>query len=53
MTMPQAEHGEPKEVRQGETFEEAWERYFDAHPEILASWRHQNAYWPMGYDDAA
>lgn len=29
------------------TIEEAWEEYFEAHPEVLASWRQQNGYWPM------
>lgn len=24
----------------------AWAEYFAAHPEVLASWAHQNGYWP-------
>jgi hypothetical protein len=24
----------------------AWQRYFAAHPEVQASWAHQNGYWP-------
>lgn len=24
----------------------AWESYFAEHPEVLASWAHQNGYWP-------
>jgi hypothetical protein len=31
------------------TKEEAWELYFAEHPEILASWAHQNGRWPPGY----
>ena len=27
--------------------ERAWRDYFRDHPEVLASWRHQNGYWPM------
>lgn len=32
------------------TRKEAWEQYFAAHPEVQASWRHQNGYWPEGMD---
>ncbi|MGW1436812.1 hypothetical protein ACWD7M_16375 [Streptomyces griseus] len=32
----------------GETFEEAWARYFAQHPHVLASWNHQNGRWPEG-----
>lgn len=33
----------------GMTREEAWADYFAKHPEVLASWAHQNGYWPYGY----
>jgi hypothetical protein len=33
-----------------ESFEEVWRQYFAAHPEVRASWRHQNGYLPMGSD---
>ncbi|WP_428957887.1 hypothetical protein [Streptomyces sp. cg35] len=32
------------------TFEEIWAEYFAAHPEVLASWRHQNGYLPEDYE---
>ena len=31
---------------------EAWAEYFAANPEVLASWRHQNGYWPEDSDPA-
>lgn len=34
----------------GETFEEAWARWFKDHPEVRASWSHQNGYWPENSD---
>lgn len=40
---------EEKERRRGLSFEDAWEEYFEAHPETLAAWSHQNGYMPMGY----
>lgn len=27
----------------------AWAEYFAAHPDVLASWAHQNGYWPEGH----
>jgi len=30
----------------GMTFEEAWQDYFERHPEVLANWGHQNGYFP-------
>lgn len=35
--------------RGSEEFDSAWAEYFAAHPEILASWNHQNGYWPPGH----
>jgi hypothetical protein len=35
----------------GERFNDAWAEYFVAHPEVLASWNHQNGYWPPGYGE--
>ncbi|MFJ4902913.1 hypothetical protein [Streptomyces sp. NPDC088727] len=32
-----------------EEFEAAWNAYFAANPEVQASWRHQNGYWPPGH----
>ncbi|QDN94977.1 hypothetical protein FNV58_01195 (plasmid) [Streptomyces sp. RLB1-9] len=32
-------------------FNDAWAEYFAAHPEVLASWAHQNDRWPPGYGD--
>lgn len=28
----------------------AWDEYFAEHPEVLASWSHQNGYWPPTRD---
>lgn len=33
------------------SFDETWSAWFEAHPEVLASWRHQNGYLPMGAGD--
>lgn len=27
----------------------AWAEYFEEHPEVQASWNHQNGYWPPGH----
>jgi hypothetical protein len=32
-----------------DTREEAWEKYFDAHPEVLANWGYSNGRWPMNH----
>ncbi|MDQ1041544.1 hypothetical protein QFZ75_008046 [Streptomyces sp. V3I8] len=32
--------------RRGETFEEAWARWFAENPKVLASYNHQSGYWP-------
>lgn len=37
------------DLQLAETFEEAWARHFAEHPEVLASWRHQNGYWPQDH----
>ena len=29
----------------------AWETYFTAHPEVLASYAHQNGGWPDGVEE--
>jgi hypothetical protein len=29
----------------------AWKVYFDAHPEVRASWSHQNGGWPYNDED--
>lgn len=30
----------------GESFAEAWERYFAEHPRVLAAWGYHNGRWP-------
>lgn len=37
--------------RGAEAFNDAWAEYFAKHPEILASWGHQNDRWPPGYGE--
>lgn len=37
--------------RGSERFNDAWAEYFAEHPEIAASWNHQNGYWPPGYGE--
>jgi hypothetical protein len=38
--------------RSGERrFNDAWAEYFAAHPEVLASWSHQNGRMPSGYGE--
>ena len=37
---------EPADVDRPLTFEQAWAEYFARHPRVLASWNHQNGYWP-------
>jgi hypothetical protein len=32
-----------------DTLEEAWDKYFAAHPEVLANWGHQRGRWPYGH----
>jgi hypothetical protein len=33
-------------------FDRIWAEYFAAHPEVLASWSHQNGYLPPGYGES-
>ncbi|MGA5598359.1 hypothetical protein ACPCSE_29415 [Streptomyces cellulosae] len=42
----------PAPDRGSKEFNDAWAEYFVAHPEVLASWNHQNGYWPPGHLDA-
>jgi hypothetical protein len=32
-------------------FDAIWAAWFAEHPEVLASWRHQNGYLPADYED--
>lgn len=35
-----------------DTWDEAWEKYEAAHPEVLSSWRKVNGRWPMDHPNA-
>jgi hypothetical protein len=39
----------PNRDRGSEAFADAWAEYFDQHPDIAASWSHQNGRWPPGH----
>jgi hypothetical protein len=32
-------------------FDAIWAAWFEEHPEVLASWRHQNGYLPADYEE--